>query len=212
MDELYASLPVDKPGAIRIIEIAPGKLEDDIVLSMRCASLDDPGLSYEGLSYTWGDPSNPRTITCNGIPFQATRNLFSALRRLREIEQRVFWIDAICINQNDVYERAEQVKQMLRIYKQATAVFLDLGEAPDNMQDLFELLIALNKVLSAHENDTMLFHPSQFPELGLPPVDDKAWVAWQEVLARAYFSRLWVVCLLCFCDHHPRQYTLTRYI
>ncbi|KAI0386530.1 hypothetical protein F5Y04DRAFT_290120 [Hypomontagnella monticulosa] len=41
-----------------------------------------------------------------------------------------FWIDALCINQDDTWERAEQVKQMQEIYGTATKVRIHLGDEP----------------------------------------------------------------------------------
>jgi len=38
------------------------------------------------------------------------------------------WIDAICINQNDISERNNQVRQMGAIYSQASQVVVWLGE------------------------------------------------------------------------------------
>ncbi|KAI1213864.1 heterokaryon incompatibility protein-domain-containing protein [Annulohypoxylon truncatum] len=46
----------------------------------------------------------------------------------------LFWIDALCINQDDMQERAEQVKLMRRIYTTASMVCIWLGDelvAPD---------------------------------------------------------------------------------
>jgi hypothetical protein len=194
MDELYAQHSVKGPGTIRVIELQPGKYDDPIQVEIRSVSLDDAELSYEALSYTWGKRKDMELVWISGKIFNATQNLVSALRRLREADRpRTFWIDAMCINQNDVVERAEQVKQMLRIYKQAKTVWLDLGDALPEVHILFNLMFALDKALNAHQNDTITFHSSQFEELGLPPVHDKAWWVWQNLLSRQYFTRLWVV-------------------
>jgi hypothetical protein len=34
---------------------------------------------------------------------------------------------------------------------------------------------------------------SMYEELDLPKWDDTAWAAWEDLLSRPYFSRLWVV-------------------
>lgn len=76
-----------------------------------------------------GDRTNPRQILLNGVPFDVTRNLEAALRRLRHpTESRLFWIDMICINQNFVEERTHQVNLMRLIYSRAVNVFLWLGD------------------------------------------------------------------------------------
>ena len=78
---------------------------------------------YMALSYTWGDPANMREIFVNGQPLIITQNAEACLRVLRS-KQYVqdgwkFWIDVICINQNDIIERASQVKRMREIYTKA---------------------------------------------------------------------------------------------
>jgi hypothetical protein len=80
---------------------------------------------YWTLSYTWGDTGITRTIIVNGHPMEVTENLedflrgyiMSGITELSAEEERMgIWIDAVCINQNDVEERNVQVKRMRDIY------------------------------------------------------------------------------------------------
>ncbi|KIW06013.1 uncharacterized protein PV09_03194 [Verruconis gallopava] len=197
MDELYASLPAKDPGAIRILEIQPGAFESDIILSLQSASLHDPNVYYEALSYTWGDPGDTEAIFCDGVSFRATRNLYVALRRLRENKRYRIWADALCINQSDNDEKAVQVKQMLQVYKQAKVVWMHMGaESEVEYEDkLFELMISLDRVLNRFEEqeEASVIRASDFPALGLPPLEDNSWFMWQKLLANPYFTRLWVI-------------------
>lgn len=72
------------------------------------------------------------TITLNGVIFPVGKNLAGALRCLRRLNgpdsSRLLWIDALCINQDDLDERARQVKLMGDIYFRATRVTVWLGE------------------------------------------------------------------------------------
>jgi heterokaryon incompatibility protein (HET) len=114
--------------------------------------LDDRVVAYHALSYTWGNPipdtarrnpwvtervppSNhtPRSIYVNRQKLDVTANLFFALKRLHpRFENNLLvpclWVDAICINQGDLVERAEQVKLMGDIYRNAEDVLVWLGE------------------------------------------------------------------------------------
>ncbi|OCL11348.1 heterokaryon incompatibility, partial [Glonium stellatum] len=57
-----------------------------------------------------------------------TRNCEAALQTLRsEGEERISWVDAICINQDDIQERNSQVRLMPAVYHQATRVLAYLG-------------------------------------------------------------------------------------
>jgi hypothetical protein len=74
---------------------------------------------YRALSYEWGSSTPTVTIQCNDSNFEVTTNLAAALHRLRKLDgPKIFWIDALCINQKDLEERNQQVAQMGRIYSQ----------------------------------------------------------------------------------------------
>ena len=51
-----------------------------------------------------------------------TKNLHSFLIYIGTKKPKLFWIDAICINQDDVQERGSQVRLMKQIYQQAKKV------------------------------------------------------------------------------------------
>ncbi|KAK8022697.1 HET-domain-containing protein [Apiospora rasikravindrae] len=80
---------------------------------------------YEAVSYTWGSADNPRAISVDGSKFLVTYNLWSLLHDIRyQSEDRILWIDAICIDQANDRERGHQVQQMDRIYRFAQRVIL----------------------------------------------------------------------------------------
>ena len=90
--------------------------KDAIACNVSIVSLQD-GPSYEALSYVWGDESVRAPILANGVLTTVTTNLESALRHLRlPDEARVMWVDALCIDQNDMSERNHQVSIMGEIY------------------------------------------------------------------------------------------------
>lgn len=86
---------------------------------------------YFALSYTWGSPENKATILLDGHEFKVTRNLEDALRSLRDCkvlpEQGLLWVDALCINQDDLSERASEVQRMQSIYVSAVDSIVYLG-------------------------------------------------------------------------------------
>ena len=85
-------------------------------------------VSYEALSYTWGKPVFTRLLTCNGLVYPITQNLFSALQHLRLPNVvRYLWLDAVCINQHDNSEKSSQVGRMMDIYHKAQRVIVWLG-------------------------------------------------------------------------------------
>ncbi|KAF2124667.1 HET-domain-containing protein, partial [Dothidotthia symphoricarpi CBS 119687] len=117
--------------SFRIIRLFKGKNEP-ISCELIHARLHDVKdlIEYEALSYTWGDTCNQHIIKVDEKEMLVTENLFLALLHLRyEYEDRILWIDAISIDQNNVKERGHQVRQMGSIYGHAERVVIWLGPA-----------------------------------------------------------------------------------
>lgn len=119
---------------------------------------------YEALSYAWGTPARGESrISLNGSTFPVTSNLESALRALRyEDKDRVLWIDAVCINQDDLRERSEQVQIMANIYQRARATVAWAGHADkssDRALHLIERLGGDRKFLDEFPKSE--FYPAQ---------------------------------------------------
>lgn len=88
---------------------------------------------YKALSYTWGSPDDTLSIFINGVEFQKSRNLCTALEHIREeATDVVIWIDAICIDQRNSKEKDEQVVLMKEIYANASETIVWLGPAEEN--------------------------------------------------------------------------------
>jgi hypothetical protein len=124
----YKYQPIDLHGpAIRLLRLFKGYFMDDI----RCELLEgwvnqsEGGIPYNALSYTWGSTEKAATITVNGGMMRTTLNLYAALQHLRfETEDRILWVDAICIDQDNKEERRHQVQYMSNIYKEAEQVVI----------------------------------------------------------------------------------------
>ena len=86
--------------------------------------------NYRCLSYRWGEPVDSHTILINGHPFAVRKSLYHFLQIARkQFPGQLLWIDAICINQNDVSEKNIEVKRMSDIYRGAKEVMIWLGES-----------------------------------------------------------------------------------
>src|SRR5690242_3154228 len=82
---------------------------------------------YAALSYVWGSPLPSRDIQIDGQRVPVGENLYQAVLQLREKDESVLWIDAICINQSDNSEKTTQVQLMREIYSRAHGVIVWLG-------------------------------------------------------------------------------------
>jgi hypothetical protein len=115
-----------RPQEIRLVVLLPGAWRSRIQCELRHEQIKDA--RYDALSYTWGDATITKIVLLNGHVFRVTAGLEQALRYLRlPNEKRTLWIDAICINQDDVNERNGQVKMMYHIYRKAQAVRAWIG-------------------------------------------------------------------------------------
>lgn len=134
---LYSSLD-DETSQIRLIyinEVSCGQGCDDasgtdcsiICCDLYKVSLDDVP-DYAALSYVWGNSKQTKNICLGGRITPVTVNLANALKRLREMRQEFFWADAICINQDDIDERGQQVQLMEDIYNIASLVYAWLSD------------------------------------------------------------------------------------
>lgn len=89
---------------------------------------------YIALSYEWGEIEPQVEIMINGVPSLIRHNLSLFLGVLQvKMKQKTLsedlgiWIDAICIDQEDLCERNAQVSIMGQIYQRATLVLAWLG-------------------------------------------------------------------------------------
>ncbi|KAK4445997.1 heterokaryon incompatibility protein-domain-containing protein [Podospora aff. communis PSN243] len=106
-----------------------------------------------------------------------TANCVAALKRVRFISKpRVVWIDAVCINQNDLDERGHQVRLMAEIYTKAKRVLVYPGEPED------ESHIGLHTISTA---SMLNFHGS------LPYGHVRK--ALVSLIRQPYFYRVWIL-------------------
>jgi len=119
-----------KPHQTRFLTIFPARsMDDEICSELMVTSLDNKLVaSYEALSYTWGSQILTHDIIVNNCQVKVTENLFEALRHLRnERKPRTLWIDAVCVNQQDLTERSQQVVYMRKIFSTVGQVVIWLG-------------------------------------------------------------------------------------
>ncbi|KAK4222864.1 heterokaryon incompatibility protein-domain-containing protein [Podospora fimiseda] len=112
---------------------SPRQPDDRIHVNLEICGFDDHP-DYESTSYTWGGANDDNTLSKPVFvgPYwhvlYQTENCWSMLKFLRSTRtRRAVWVDAICINQQDGMERANQVSKMGSIYRQASGLIVFLG-------------------------------------------------------------------------------------
>jgi hypothetical protein len=190
----------DKLASIRLLEILPGEPDDpDIVTRLFVADINSSA-SYEALSYVWGTGETLETILVNGLPMRIRPNLHSALGSIRHpSEKRVVWADGLCINQDDLAERSQQVSLMASIYSLAKNVIIYLGPSTPETTSYFNFLKSpvceREKTGSCCHALLDFLSTRQLQEhcdtLGLNY--DEVLVGFGELCLRSWWTRLWTL-------------------
>ncbi len=181
--------PLADSDEIRLLALEPASRFRTIKCSTIHATLSDKP-RYEALSYMWG-PSQPmRLIELDGKLYGVRENLWHALVHLRsEEEERILWIDAVCINQQDIHERNHQVTQMGKIYSEATKTTVWLGMADHSTPLAVKFLRETSMAIQSVHAYCKLLRDLSFPAVSSSPVLS----AVQALCLREYWNRLWIV-------------------
>lgn len=129
--------PLRERNDIRLLKFRPGNIGDIVQADPETVSVRTGRHYYDAISYTWADENGDATKCCSlkigssGLLLPITRNCDSVLRRVHKYTDRV-WIDAVCIDQDNIRERGHQVDLMPRIYKSAVRTFSYVGEATED--------------------------------------------------------------------------------
>lgn len=160
------------------------------------------------LSYVWGSKVNLSSVLIrskrgrrHSSRLSITQNLSEGLRYLRKDDKPCVWVDAVCINQEDLLERVVQVAKMGGIFKNATQVNVWLGQEAHNSNLAIDLanLIAKDLVTASAvkglgaDNDNVVLPDSETASLLtkldilFPKLQALGWLCQRE-----WFTRLWI--------------------
>ena len=132
---------------------------------------------YHALSYCWGESERSEMIICNESAVRVTPHLKLGLLELESISDLLtwFWIDQICINQDDIGERSHQVQLMPQTYSRAirTVMWLgprswDCGESPSTQNEDNNLFAFAKDIFLLGQAKAELSYKSVFSSLDHP--------------------------------------------
>ena len=148
---------------------------------------------FAALSYVWGDESLREDIILNGQVVSIGVNLAVALRQLATDEiftgRYRLWVDAVCINQADDSERADQVQKMREIYSGAWAVISWIGRSRPRAS--INYAFSFLRILASLGHDQ---RDLKKLELGDgEPSNGTYLYALNEMMKQEYWFRLWII-------------------
>jgi hypothetical protein len=129
----------------RLLLLHPGRDGDPVRADLQLARLDGAiAPHYETISYCWGDPTDTATIYLDKKKSSVPASSIAALRCVRLPDRdRIVWIDAVCVNQADLDERAQQVSMMADIYSSSKGNLVYLGE-----EDSYEAAESIDRIIT----------------------------------------------------------------
>ncbi|KAH6723805.1 heterokaryon incompatibility, partial [Leptodontidium sp. MPI-SDFR-AT-0119] len=173
---------------------------------------------YIALSYTWGDPGATVPIFLDDKQYPVTLNLHSFLQHAQSILSAIlpyfpagedvttysdrlflnFWIDAICIDQNNTQERSAQVARMREIYSKAISPLIWLGVAnlpTSDANGVIDLIRDIRVIVEPHLQGNIEWSdvvekitPESFLTSRIESVRE-----FRKLVGRDWFSRIWII-------------------
>lgn len=159
--------------------------------------------------YVDKDPCNKinqnrkKTIICDGHRLDIGENLHNAMLEIRKVSPGQYWIDQICINQDDDDdEKKNQVQMMGEIYSCAKQVIVWLGECPTSVLPVVDQFCGLR---DKHQELEQLWSwpVTQSWTVARNACLEKLMLLWivygvTQILRQRWFQRIWVVQEICF--------------
>ena len=194
----YEALDPSK-ASIRLLRFEQTSHNHGIYCSLRNETVNSA--TYIALSYMWRPDNNQLDnaqdcIYLNGRRFQTTKTLWAFLNIAQhKYPDTDFWIDAICIDQDNLTERNHQVGHMHEIYSSASFVLIWLGEGDSNTQMFLDFV---NKGLWTSEffltRGARILDPSGYKITGPEPEEDLILrEGVRKMIRNPFWGRSWIV-------------------
>ncbi|KAI0506673.1 heterokaryon incompatibility protein-domain-containing protein [Xylaria bambusicola] len=164
-----------------------------------------------------GDSKSKRVMLCDGKRFLIQPNLHDALLQFRRTAPGYYWVDAVCMNQNDNAEKTKQLRMMSDIYRQAESVAIWLGKCPQVLSRGVARFEAAQGNIGPMEGEDE--KAGRIKMIG-DDSEPHAFLGAAYLLSRRWFGRLWVLQEFClarrmhiqFGEHHIRPETIVGLI
>ncbi|KAI0867277.1 heterokaryon incompatibility protein-domain-containing protein [Hypoxylon argillaceum] len=194
----FVYTPLIEDDGIRVLLLEPAvSREENLRGSLQQVSLaqlyDEIIEPYTALSYVWGNPTQVDKILLSNHELGITANLSNALRDLRDTSKtHRLWVDAACIDQENVLERSNQVSLMGKIYSYAnnTAIYLEF------MNPYIDAVIELAKQYAHSDSpEDIAANPPILCGDSLSTRDETLLIdaVYQSLLPCPWFRRIWVL-------------------
>jgi hypothetical protein len=182
---------------IRLLRVSRHGEASEITGELESFCLDSPNCPhFMTLSYVWGSsPVYNKSISLRGGRLPVLESLYPFLDLICNLQEssrnQWWWIDSVCIDQNNAYERDSQVQLMGRIYTQAIKSIVWLGGKSEDSDLAMDFLTFLQKRRWQFDKGGTV-ERSAFRELRQQQFQAK-WKAVENLLLRPWWKRVWTL-------------------
>ncbi|KAL8801405.1 MAG: hypothetical protein Q9182_004469 [Xanthomendoza sp. 2 TL-2023] len=197
----YQYAPVG-PEQIRVLSIAIESTTGQLICTFHVRNLASSLGSYRAISYCWGNPTKTFHVLCdNGQVLPITTSCAEILTHVvPRYPKDFFWIDQLCINQEDYVEKSAQVLLMGQIYSSTKQVIAWLGCGDSGSEKAIDYVEGLYKEIDQMKcqgiQPTLQPTMSSEPRMRNMPAEmlrERRWNALSRFLQNPWFERVWVM-------------------
>jgi Heterokaryon incompatibility protein (HET) len=199
-----------EPGYLRLLKRVPQPDPNILMFEFLSAPFTSVKDQYSAISYCWGNlPTDRKLALADGSYLPITAKVEEILRNVLAWSfgdtKQTLWLDAVCINQDDLAEKSFQIPMMGNIYDHASSVEIWLDSGNDSAASLGQSLQSRSMTMATFtagffRADDGYNHPPYSTE----EIVELMWSPW--------FERAWVVQEFCYGKNHQfhfRGITLT---
>jgi hypothetical protein len=182
----YDQYPFDSKSQIRLLKFdrcasGPWQWSFTQPITIRPDHKAEAACRFIAASYEWGPPDSTASFTIDGKETTLRCNLVQFLQTLSERPNLdnitpAYWIDSICINQDDQQEKADQIGLLREIYSSASCVLSWLGPMGDGSNLAMKYLSGVN--IAAEESVNALLNRRYWTRI---------WMVQEVVLGRKWY-------------------------
>lgn len=175
-------------GSMRLLRIVTASNAEETISCETIHVLFGEKRKFEALSYRWGESMAEKPILLNGVEIKVRQNLRDALciLRRRAGSDKLYWIDALCINQDDVAERNLHLQLMHSIFFRASTVLVWLGKMYDQYEPTVSLLQGFEDAEQSKRSEK---HLSRMKE----EIKANSLEMAENIYEDQYWNRVWIV-------------------
>ncbi|KAK4163742.1 heterokaryon incompatibility protein-domain-containing protein [Cladorrhinum sp. PSN259] len=149
-------------------------------------------------SYVWGDREDTNPIQLNGYTVEilnTARSFFEEMLAPDHYDyfppsKTWWWMDCICINQDDPLERSAQVGLMSAVYQRALKTVIWLGQASEDSDEGLGFLKLLAEDWTVSRSDRSYWRDNIWPQIA---ARSSSWRAVERLLTRRWWERVWTL-------------------